>query len=187
VIVLPGIAEKIMTEPLHAQSNPGHIEYLRQIMPVPCVFNILENGEPMKNYRGRDAEALVFTVPLDIAPSSKLEIKEFFEDTFVPALMHRGKLCLEDEPVWDDKRTYTKLDNWSQVLDPLNLALLMSVEYRKDTQPWNGDFLRADKLNVYSMWNPGEVPISAFQTYNLAAEHLDPLDVARFPVDDAST
>ena len=161
---------------------------MAQIAVVPMVFNMTDPESDPKalllNDRGYTRKNLIM-----LCDSNEEQIKEYLNDTFIPAVNQMGKFKENTGPECAKEDFLRVVETWSEILmDDQVTALFKWGFVNGDDKCFStvDDFLKYDPGHLYSGWKEGEVPLSVISEHSLLVEHLRPGDATRIVFSAAS-
>ena len=171
--------EKQATDSFFDRKVPENSAYR---MAIDCVDFVMEELYPdgpgsnvMRNNKGFEVKAIVKTS--DELWSDE-QIQNWFKLVFLPAFLDREPELSERQVPVFGKITPGKSPYWGYYLKP-KCAKRCLNDWLSNTDRLKVkaiDFVKENKGNLYSWWEPGHVPLKIIKDFRLGAQHLDPLD-----------
>lgn len=184
-VVVTGWMQKAITDAVYDKANnPKAKMFCEATDPVSRVFNLVMGNDPVmqegNNGKLYPVKTIIFALDEDNA-ATQAEVETFVDETFLPALMKQDKVR-PPMPIRDPTGHYVRHASWSDILGhgdgPIDLFKFHYKEGQESFPQW----IKADKLNLYSVWPKGRVPESIKNDFNLTNEHLFPEDIIVPPV-----
>jgi len=176
IVVIDGYLQKIVTECMyHKNDDPDAALFVEHTDPVLHVFNLCHGYDEVtvvgNNHKTYPVKVLVHALDGD-EPASREMLELFVTDTFVPALLTQKDVRKTVKPELHSTEAYTRYDSWSDLLGHgSGILKLFNLNY-KDGDERFGDWLKADKANLYSVWKIGEIPTVIKKSYSLTREQM---------------
>jgi hypothetical protein len=183
-ITCDGWGDKELGNPLYNRNDDKYKLFLEYVDPVSLVFKLHINGVEYKTADStRGANAIIILPGLDAFDGDepilldKAYCKEFFDQTLLPAMKTYATFKENNEPVWDDKESYTTYATWSDIMNEDSIKRFLKLEVvgpNTDLKcPSVEFFFKASQDNVYACYHRGGITAEFRKAYHMTAADLD--------------
>ena len=157
---------------------------VKVLQPDQAAFN---NTDPtyFKKSNNYDVKGYVLLLPEKVRPAGRDTIKGWFYNTLIKNMKKYGVLDFEDgeEPDLNEQEADNDLDDWYYEIPALgsrlfhvNITGLCVNGLSKAFGCTNMQALLHNKNRLYSLWEPGQIPVRIIRVNKLKAKDLEPED-----------
>ena len=182
IICCNGYTERLFTQPLYNRNDADNETFLETVNPIGRVFTLTNrDGTPMQNSNGYQMRGIGIEIPTDaVLETTEQVIRDFINNTFIPALVQLPSMIPGREPVLGDGiEGYEQFSVWSEVTTDQDIRTFIAIELLtgglRNAQEW----MRASRENLYSMYPLGALTNQVRVMYGLAGHHMANVDATR--------